>query len=248
MSPFAMLPRSRRSLSLVVILAGSSWVAAAGALAASPESACQNGRYGAAARYAQCETKATGKYLAGGDFEKFNQSISKCRIKYASTWTKLQAQATGTGSSCDTQRFTTAGGTATDHLTGLVWEQKTNDMTVHDRSNNYSWSAGTTDADGTVFTTFLPALNTGACFAGQCDWRLPTRAELETTLSEPYPCATNPCVDQTVFGPAFGVDMWTSTPDATSTTQVWRVFLFDGKASLNPKSFNGYVRAVRGGL
>ena len=248
MSLVSMRARSLGSLSLAVLLAGGSWLGVGAALAASPESACQNGRYGAAARYAQCEQRATGKYLAGGDFEKFNLSISKCRIKYAGTWTKLQTQAAGTGSSCDTARFTTAGGTATDHLTGLVWEQKTNDASVHDRSMNYTWSAGTTDADGTVFTTFLPALDTGACFAGQCDWRLPTRAELETTLSEPYPCATNPCVDQTVFGPAFGVDMWTSTPDATNPTQVWRVFLFDGKASLNPKMFGGYVRAVRGGL
>lgn len=248
MSRFSTLVRSRRSVPLAVLLVGASWVGAAGALAASPEASCQNGRYGAAARYAQCETKATGKFLAGGDSEKYNFSISKCRTKYTSTWTKLQAQASGTGSSCDTTRFTTASGTVTDHLTGLVWEQKTNDMTVHDRSNNYTWSAGTTDADGTVFTTFLSALNTAACFAGQCDWRLPTRAELETTLLEPYPCATNPCVDQAAFGPAFGVDMWTSTPDATDPTRVWRVFLFDGKATLNPKSFGGYVRAVRGGL
>jgi len=52
--------------------------------------------------------------------------------------------------------------------------EKTDDATVHDKDNVYSWSAGGaggTAADGTAFTTFLASPNSGGCFAGQCDWR-----------------------------------------------------------------------------
>ena len=177
-----LVPLSRSFLAVATLAAGAVSLSAALAAAATPEGACQTGRYGAASRYAQCEQRATGKYLASGDSDKYQVTISKCRTKYGSAWTKLEAKAVGTGSSCDTGRYTVGGGTVTDNLTGLQWEQKTNDASVHDRMNNYTWSASGTAADGTVFTTFLDTLNTVGCFAGHCDWRLPTRAELATTL------------------------------------------------------------------
>ncbi len=63
-----------------------------------------------------------------------------------------------TGSTCvANNRFTDNGdGTVTDALTGLAWEKKTNDGSVHDQGNRYTWGNG----DGTALTIFLTGLNT----------------------------------------------------------------------------------------
>ena len=222
--------------------------------AATPEQACQNGRYAAAAKYAACEQKATGKYQIGFDYTKYNQVVSKCRVKYTSTWAKLQAKSPG--STCDNPRFdtTSAPGTVIDRLTSLQWEQKTDDASVHDKDNLYSLAAAPlgTAADGSAYTSFLPAL---AGFAGQHDWRLPTSAELQTILSEPYECTTSPCIDQGVFGPTVGATAiayyWSATTYNTSVPiSVWVVDFHSGQVIFYEKN-NGVpwsVRAVRGGL
>ena len=214
--------------------------------ATTPEQACQRARHAAAANYNACAQKAVGKIAAGGNFGKFRDAISKCRIKYTGTWAKLAAKAAGTGGTCDAGRFTDGGTTVTDNLTGLQWEKKTDDMTIHDKDTMYPWTAGTTAADGTVFTTFLPALN-GGCFAGQCDWRLPTVYELQTIVLEAYPCTTSPCIDP-VFGPTVADFYWSATTYATDPNDVWLVDFNSGVPDNGYKNFNDYVRAVRAGL
>ena len=49
--------------------------------------------------------------------------------------------------------------TVADHDTGLLWEKKTDDSTLHDKDNAYNWSTGTNNPDGTAFTVFLASLN-----------------------------------------------------------------------------------------
>jgi hypothetical protein len=83
-------------------------------------------------------------------------------------------------------------GTVSDRHTRLVWDKKTgtvgtpNPSDVHDMNNTYTWSSGTAP-DGTAYATFLATLNNCASpdgttftggFAGYCDWRLPSSAEL----------------------------------------------------------------------
>jgi hypothetical protein len=111
----------------------------------------------------------------------------------------------------------------TDRLTGLQWEQKTDDASVHDKDNFHSWSTIPPAADGTAFTSFLTTLN-GGCFAGQCDWRLPTLLELQTILLEPYPCTTSPCIDQAVFGPTAVNGYWSATTNASGSPSAWLVW------------------------
>jgi hypothetical protein len=258
------LARPIRTLGILVLsvlasaaLAIHSSIAHAGGTA---EQACQSGRYAAAAKYGACEQKAMGAYVSsndvsGVDVGKFNHAVSKCRVKYTGTWARLQAKARGTGATCDQDRFdaTSMPGTVIDRLTGLQWEQKTADGTAHDNNNAYTWSAGaggfTGTADGTAFTTFLPTLNGGSCFAGQCDWRLPTLSELQTLLREPYQCATSPCIDP-IFGITDGIlyHYWSVTADPKYPRTRWVVYFDNGLVFGELMDSNVYVRAVRGGL
>ena len=87
-------------------------------------------------------------------------------------------------------------GTVSDTTTGLMWEKKTTDGSVHDVTKTFTWSTGDNNCDGTAKTAFLDLLNdvadSGApCFTGYCDWRLPDEegqntqggpTELETIL------------------------------------------------------------------
>lgn len=194
---------------------------------ATPEEQCQTARYKAAATYASCVQKLMAKSNAM-DTDKFDAAFVKCVSKYAGTWPKLEKKARGTGSTCDSGRFTDNGdGTLTDHLTALVWEVKTEDATAHDKTRVFTWSASGAAADGTVFTSFLSGL-------------------LATTFQTP--CTTEVCVIPN-FGPTpMFVDMyWSATTDTSYLPQAWGAqsgFRVTGRG----KQGSEPARAVRGGL
>ena len=136
-----------------------------------------------------------------------------------------------------------------------MWEKKTDDGTIHDRDDRYGWTAGADEPSGTAFTEFLRTLN--ACdsldgiamtggFAGYCDWRLPTVAELQTILLAPFPCATNPCVDP-VFGPTASFYYWSSTTLSVFADDAWYVLFSSGNVLYELKNGEFGVRAVRSG-
>lgn len=125
---------------------------------------------------------------------------------------------------------------------------KTGDASIHDVNYSYTWSVTGVAADGASFIGFIAGLNT-ACFAGQCDWRLPTLAELGTLLlPEPFPCGTSPCMDP-VLGPV-SIDFcyWSSSSAFHDATLAWDLCFTTGHARPNPKSLGALLRAVRGGL
>ena len=67
-----------------------------------------------------------------------------------------------------------------DELTGLVWEVKTTDGSIHDKERTFDWT--------TAHETFIAELNKSK-FGGFSDWRLPTTEELRTIRvkgAEPY--------------------------------------------------------------
>jgi hypothetical protein len=219
------------------------------ALGGTPGENCRAGLYRAAGAYADCEQRALANVYAGGgggSSAKFNPAFSKCRVKYTGVWAKLAARASGSGTPCAAARFLDDGSIVTDNLTGLQWEKKTEDASMHDKNNSYSWSATGTAADGTAYTAFLPTLNAG-CFAGQCDWRLPTLLELQTILLEPFACVTSPCIDAT-FGPTEASVYWSSTGFG-DIRFAWIVNFNDGGALVDFRvQGSETIRAVRGGL
>ena len=142
-------------------------------------------------------------------------------------------------------------GTVTDLNTGLVWEKLSDDGTVHDRDNLYTWA----DA----FAVHVAALNF-TNFAGHRDWRLPNVRELESIVNYQ---ASNPivssafntncapgCSATTCSCTALG-NYWSSTSSVSSPARAWFVsFRYGTVDAFSPsgsKSSAAFVRAVRGG-
>ena len=135
--------------------------------------------------------------------------------------------------------YTDNGVTITDNATGLEWEKLTDDGTIHDKDNNYTWA----DAFAKI-----AALNTSSCFAGHCDWRLPNVNELQTLADYGL---VSPAID-----PAFnnGTDSFTqssfyssSTTYAGFTSTAWIVDFSADVVGTGFKTSNFLVRAVRDG-
>jgi hypothetical protein len=192
--------------------------------------------------------------------------------------------ATGAGfcnSSCTCEtltRFVNNGdGTITDTQHRLQWEEKsgvvgtpvdcstTSCPDPHDVNNLYQWCAdlnhdstcdtGGNPPDGGAFVSFLAALNTPPCFAGHCDWRLPTvnreheTAELETIVDPTAPACGggSPCIDP-IFGPTADEFYWASTatpPTDQFPDYAWEVRFADGFVNFDHRYSRKYVRAVR---
>lgn len=210
----------------------------------------------------QCRAAADAKILQGKSAD-----LAKCGTKLQEQLAKLDVKAAKAGVGC---RYGDNGnGTVTDYDTGLEWEKKENadgasSANVHDVDNQYLWTAvpqfgspGTgTLPNGTVFTSFLHGLTRNsfapgffglACFAGSCDWRLPTLSELQG-IQLPSCGPGSLCLDP-VFGSVRAGRYLTSTQSAADSTRAWFVDFGDGSVNLLEKdSDGGFARAVRRGL
>jgi len=189
--------------------------------------------------------------------------LAKCETKFQEKLAKLDAKAVKAGVGC---RYRDSGdGTVTDFDTGLQWEKKDSVGdgpslgNPHDVDNLYTWSlSGDTFRSGTAFTDFLARLDAsesldgrsegGLCFAGHCDWRLPTVAELQSIrdFSVPGRGSGPSCIDP-VFGPTVN-GYWSATTVATLPSYAWALaFGSDGMDGGGKFATLG-VRAVRAGL
>ena len=152
-------------------------------------------------------------------------------------------------------------GTILDRWTGLQWEKKSNDGSVHDCSGFGTWGIGGNPLLedlllGTIQAEFISSLNTLPCFANHCDWRIPNVVEAQSLVKrdETDP-ATFAAFDDgcspgcTVLQCSCACEMWTSTSYwNNSRARAWRVDLErNGETSAAEKTDVIAVRAVRGG-
>ena len=144
-------------------------------------------------------------------------------------------------------------GTITDNNTGLMWEKKSDDGTIHDKDTTYTWT--------NAFAVFIAGLNGGGGFAGYTDWRLPNYKELTSILNlENGNPAVSPafntacagaCTVTSFFPPCSctaAALYWSSSSSAEIPSTAWSVDFFDGTVDAGPKGDTLRVRAVRGGL
>jgi hypothetical protein len=201
----------------------------------------------------KCQATEEAKRLQG----KLAQSTS-CQTRFEARLATLSAKAKEAAVPC---RYRVNGdGTVTDYDTGLQWEQKSADGSVHDLGNEYDWSPTLGRPDGTVFTDFLGTLNeatssdgttSSGCFAGHCDWRLPSIVELQAIVDAGAPGCGNRgvCIDETVFGPTIAFFYWSATSETDFPVFAWGVaFGADGSVTSAIKEATLFARAVRSGL
>ena len=243
-----------------LIVAGTVLLAAAGpAWSALGTETCLAKKLQAWGNLRKCETAENAKALRGKVAD-----LGKCQGRFYEKLAQLDHQATAAGIKC---RYGANGdGTVTDYDTGLQWEQKADDGSVHDIDNYYCWSASVPQnerPDGSLFTVFLAALNDCGTndpkivgypgFAGHCDWRVPSLTELEGIIDPDAPgCSTltTQCLDQTAFGPAHAnLDAWlTSITFVSMPDHVWTMAYSHPSGFVNPypkRTYCATVRAVR---
>ncbi len=212
-----------------------------------------------------CPICGDGELLPGEECEAGNLGGNTCEsLGFGGGTLSCAAGCSFDKSKCYGARFTSSGATIVDHQTGLEWEKKTgsdaeaNAADPHDADNVYSWCAGFDGAcdnpklpfDGTAATDFLASLNgasAGGCYAGHCDWRLPTLEELQTIVLPDASCDAAPCVIDPVFLPSTSSSYWTSTSydPALLNGYAYTLRLNDGNVDSSIKDYSLSVRAVR---
>ena len=130
-------------------------------------------------------------------------------------------------------------GTITDTFTGLMWEKKSDDDSVHDQDRLYR-------------SDFAAMLNADEGFAGYRDWRLPNLEELRSIVDDGTSDPAVSPVFNTACAPGCAVTTCSCTKSAfyQSTTETgterWGVRFDDGTVTSLILSYFPRVRAVRG--
>lgn len=121
-----------------------------------------------------------------------------------------------------------------DNVTGLIWEKKTYDYSIHNGRDQYKWQD--------TQNAFIGSLNVSR-FGGFSDWRMP---EIEEIFSVVDRGGAYPVMDIFYFSNIVPDDYWSATTAAFNSSHAWSSHFFDGFDYVYSKSNSYYVVAVRG--
>lgn len=139
-------------------------------------------------------------------------------------------------------------GTISDLRTGLMWEKFSDDGSIHDKDNIYTWA----DA----FAVKVATLNSGGGFVGYTDWRVPNIRELESivnrgthtpSISGPFHTSCSASCTVTTCSCTQSDLHFSSSSGVGGPTSAWGVNFGSGSVLAEPKANTNRVRAVRGG-
>jgi hypothetical protein len=126
-----------------------------------------------------------------------------------------------------------------DNVTGLIWEVKTDDGSIHDKDNVYDWY--------NAQDVFIAELN-AANFGGFSDWRVPTIRELSSIVNSG---TYNPAINTAYFPNTMSsstspISYCSSTTSAHDTYYAWGVNFGPGSVHHGSSKLHTccYVRAV----
>jgi hypothetical protein len=129
--------------------------------------------------------------------------------------------------------------TVTDNVTGLMWEQKTDDGGPRDKANKFTWKDALAYCENLIL-------------GGHDDWRMPTPKELERLVDLGK---SSPAIDTTYFSNTSNGLYWTGTTcSGCHKHKAFAMDFTDGrvyfgkkwiKPTVPPQYETWYVRAVR---
>ncbi len=132
----------------------------------------------------------------------------------------------------DTDFTDNGNGTVTHKRTGLTWMRCAIGQT---------WSSATTTCGGSYSTySFDQAKALAVKFAGKSDWRLPNANEL-LSIAE---YGAYPAINSAIFPNSPNVWFWSSSQDASFTSNAWTVYFSSGEITAYGKSNTHAVRLV----
>ena len=120
-------------------------------------------------------------------------------------------------------------GTITDNRTGLMWVKDGNSEGCNN-GGYLTWEQALTFCEG-------------LSYAGYSDWRLPNVRELESIVDAGERL---PAINTTYFPNTMSSYYWTSTTYVPNTSFAWVVYFYNGYVYFGYKTYNYYVRPVRG--
>jgi hypothetical protein len=206
--------------------------------------------------YVEDYTEAVAAELAGGPLDGGPHGW-RLRTGLTTCWNDAGTQipCAGTGQDGELQfglspfYLDLSDGTIIDTRTGLTWEKQSDDGSIHDRDNTYTW------VNAFAKVTTLNATR----FAGYADWRVPNVNELHSLVSY---STTNPATPLAFnFGCAPGCTVltcscsapglgfyWMSNTASPGYGDAWALRLSDGDLFTVTTAATYNVRAVRGGF
>ena len=135
-----------------------------------------------------------------------------------------------------------------DNVTGLIWEVKTEDKSIQDKDNLFTWynsNSGSNigNVDGASIEDYIDYLNYNH-FGSFSDWRIPTLKELEqiVNMNQLFPAIDTRFFPNTVSG-----FYWSSTTYHPANERAFGINFINGNDGNDDKTSAYYIRAVRGG-